>query len=350
MEKENRNYRDQDVYVGLDVHKKSYSVVVLSGGCIVKKATVPADAQQLVESLKSWFCGAKIHTAYEAGFSGFRLHRVLVESGIDNIVVNAASIEVAANDKKKTDKRDAKKIAEQLAAGRLTGIYIPTIEEELRRQITRTRQQIVKERSRIANKIKSRLHYFGFIAPEDDRVVSEEFISWLDGLNLPNELRLSIDLLVEEWRLLAKQIKLLRTEIYRQAAKNPEIKAVYESVPGIGEISAGVLTNELGDLAKRFKSQDALYQYTGLTPAEYSSGENIHRGHIDRQGSSRIRHVLVEASWRAIREDGALMEFFNRIAVKRGKKRAIVAVARKLIGRIRACFVHQQPYALGLIA
>src|SRR5689334_10576985 len=96
----------EDVYVGIDVHKKSYAITAWIEGTMVKRATLPADPQNLARSLKTWFKNTKIHSVYEAGFSGFGLHRQLVNEDIHNIVVNAASIEVAPNDRKKTDRRD----------------------------------------------------------------------------------------------------------------------------------------------------------------------------------------------------------------------------------------------------
>src|SRR5690242_13493973 len=80
----NLDYTNQDVYIGIDVHKKSYSVVAIVGGEVVKKARMPAHPESLVQSLQSWFPGGRLHTAYEAGFSGFVLHRVLVKHGISN--------------------------------------------------------------------------------------------------------------------------------------------------------------------------------------------------------------------------------------------------------------------------
>jgi transposase len=97
----------------------------------------------------------------------------------------------------------------------------------------------------------------------------------------------------------------------------------------------------------RFANERALFSYTGLTPSEYSSGASVRRGHISRQGASRLRHVLVELAWRALPRDAALTAIFDRIAAPRGKQRAIVAIARRLIGRIRACFRHGTTYAVG---
>lgn len=350
MDKAQVTYFDKDVYVGLDVHKKSYTVVARCDGLVVKKATTPADGIKLTESLKHWFTGARVHSVYEAGFSGYCLHRQLTRNGIDNIIINAASIEIAANDRKKCDKRDADKLSEQLAVGRLCGIYIPTIEEETKRQITRTRQEACKERRRAAHRIKSKLHYFGYIRPDDDRFMSKKFVCWINSLDLPEEVRWSLDMLIEQWSLFSRQVNESEAKMAKLFPSDPRIEEIYLSAPGIGFVSATILSQELGNLAKRFKSQDALFQYTGLTPAEYSSGEHIRQGHIDKQGPSRIRHILVEISWRAVKVDVVLKECFERIAGRRGKKIAIVAIARKLIGRIRGCFLHNQLYAEGLIA
>lgn len=106
-------------------------------------------------------------------------------------------------------------------------------------------------------------------------------------------------------------------------------------MPGIGALTARVLSNELGDMSQ-LRNVRALYSFTGLTPSEHSSGDKTYRGHISRQGSPRLRHLLVEASWKAISKDKAVAEFFANVANRTGTKRALVAVARKLIGKARA--------------
>lgn len=346
--KKKMSYVGKEVYAGMDVHKKTYSVTIICEGEIVKRDTMRADPKGIVHYLKKHFEGAKIHSVYEAGFCGFVLHRLLVAGGIDNIVVNPASIEVAANDKVKTDKRDSKKQAEQLSRGSLTGIYIPTEAEELARVLTRTREQIVEQRARVATQIKSKLHYFGLMAFDDARMISESYLKELEGKNLAEELSYGLGLLMAQWRFLTGQIKEVGKKLEAQAKKDDAVEKVYRSVPGIGPVSSRVLSNELGNLT-RFTNERRLFSFTGLTPSEHSSGDNIHKGHISRQGSSRIRKYLIEIAWRVIEKDPALKEVFERVAMTRGKKRAIVAIARKLIGRIRACFHQGSTYQLGVV-
>jgi transposase len=125
------DYTGKVIYVGIDVHKKTYSCVSICEGQVMKRDTMPASPEVLLNYLKNRFSVAeKIMTAYEAGFSGFYLHRYLVTNGINNIVVHPGAIEVSSRDRVKTDKRDALKIATQLAAGRLRGIFIPSQERE----------------------------------------------------------------------------------------------------------------------------------------------------------------------------------------------------------------------------
>ena len=151
------------VYIGIDAHKETYSVACIVDNVIVKKASTIADPTGLARSLRSWFEGATIHSAYEASYFGLVLHRALTQAGINNIVVNAASIKVAANDRVKTDKRDAKKIASALSKGDLVGIHIPTADEELSRLLPRTRSQLVDHRATIERQIKAKLHQFGVL-------------------------------------------------------------------------------------------------------------------------------------------------------------------------------------------
>lgn len=93
-----------------------------------------------------------------------------------------------------------------------------------------------------------------------------------------------------------------------------------------------------------FSNEKQLFSFTGLTPSEHSSGEHRHLGHITRQGRSLLRHTLILAAWQAIRVDVSLKRIFERISTKAGKKRAIVAIARRLIGQLRSCFKNGSPY------
>ncbi|WP_347277585.1 MULTISPECIES: IS110 family transposase [Leptolyngbya] len=163
----------------MDVHKRRYVVVVQINQTVVKKWRTAAVPEELAQQLLRFFPEATLHSAYEAGFSGYVLHRVLKLHGIDNIVVHAAAVEVSAHSRVKTDKRDAQKLASQLEASRLRGIRVPTPEQEQRRLLSRTRSQLVQQRSAVQNQIRMKAHQFGLIAPEDRRQMSHKLVAEL---------------------------------------------------------------------------------------------------------------------------------------------------------------------------
>lgn len=331
-----KDYTREVVYIGIDVHKKTYSVTAICNGAIAKRDTIAAYPEQLVNYIKKYFKGAKVNTVYEAGFSGFYLHRYLLAQGINNIVVHPASIQISARDRVKTDKRDSLKMAKQLSTGELKGINVPSEEREQFRILTRTRRQLVEHRKRIGNQLKSLLFAQGLIDPLDDTRVGKNWLKKIQQLKMPEEMKYSINMFVQIWLDLDNKINEILKKLVEQAKKD-SADIIYRSVPGVGALSARILANELGDM-RDFHNEKGLFSYTGLTPSEYSSGEHKRLGNINRQGKSILRMILVQVAWKSIKRDQRLLEKFERISKKAGKKRAIVAIARRIIGCIRACF------------
>lgn len=343
------NYTGKTVFMGIDVHKKTYCCVSVCDNEVVKRDTIQSCPEGLVSYMHKFFPGAKIKSAYEAGFSGFHLHRHLIQNGIDNIVVHPASIEVSSRDRVKTDKRDAKKIAVQLSAHRLRGIFVPSIKQEAQRSINRLRTSFWRLRQQVGVKLKSLLFTQGLIHKDDDSRVSKNWISQklseIREGNHPWELCYAVEQYAEQWNNLTAKMKEIESKLKMQSKEDKDIHTLYTSVPGIGLLSARELANELGDMSQ-FSNEKKLFSYTGLTPCEYSSGEHVRQGHISRQGKTNIRKILVEASWVAIRKDPSLREIYNRIAVKKGGKKAIIAVARRFAGRIRSCLLNGTLYEI----
>jgi transposase len=327
----------KQIYLGMDVHKKTYSVTAICDGIIVKKACMNASPVTLLNFIKNFFPHDNVKSVYEAGFSGLDLHRFLVKNGIDNIVVHAASIEVAANERCKTDKRDSQKMAIQLAAGRLTCNHIPSPQREEWRAITRLRDSFVKEKTRIACKLRSLMFYFGLVPFDQVKRTSRKLILELLSLVIGGDVGFCIKEYCQTWIYLDNSIKKIEKRLKVQAKQDIAIGEVYQNMAGIGLLSARILANELGDML-HFMSEKGLYSYTGLTPREHSSGEHIHLGNISHQGNPMLRQILVQNSWRAIRKNKHLAEVFERIAKKAGKKKAILGIARRILGHIRAEF------------
>ena len=218
-----RDYIGKTVFIGIDVHRKTYSVTAVCNGVAVKKTSMPASPEGLVTHLQKCFSGATLISAYEAGFSGFALHRILESSGIKNLVVDAASIEVAANDKVKTDKRDSAKIAKHLAGGMLVSIRIPTALEEDWRELVRTRNQLVKDKRRASNQIKSLLYKHGLINDESTRRVSEAWLKEVQDLAMNPGVQVALRHHVEKWRHMKNSIKELEKASTRIIEEQSEL-------------------------------------------------------------------------------------------------------------------------------
>lgn len=340
-----RNYNAKKVYFGIDVHKKHYSVTAICDGQVVKKDKLPAEPERLVSYFNKCFQGADIETAYEAGFCGFHLHRYLEEHGINNRVIHAAGMEIAVGDRVKTDKRDSLKLATHLSVGRLEGIFVPTQEREDFRTITRLRDTFLRQRIRLGCQLKSLLYLQGMIPHNDNRKVSAKWINAILEQKMSPDIQYAVKHYIDQWIQITEKIKEIDKYLMSQAKQDERLEKVYQSAPGVGALAARILANELGDMSQ-FSHEKKLFSYVGVTPSEHSSGEHVRQGHISRQGKPILRRVLVQSAWVAIRHDYTLYQVYERIAQKGGGKKAIVAVARRLIGHIRACFKTNQLYRI----
>lgn len=338
-----RDYTGKTIFIGIDVHKSTYSVTAICDQEVIKRDRLRASPEGLVNYCLKYFKGARIKSAYEAGFSGFCLHRFLIQHGIENIVVHAASIEISSRDSVKTDKRDSLKIASHLSTNRLRPVFVPSLEREDKRNLTRLREVFVRQKTRTACQLKSLLHYHGLIPLDQSPTISKKWIESLKKLKVSRNLMYCIEHYTRTWLHFYEEIKHLDKKIDDEVLSDIELRNIYCSIPGIGKTAANILINELGDTLQ-FSNEEKLSSHAGLTPKEYSSGEHIRQGHITRQGKPILRRILVQAAWKAVKKDASLNAIFENISQRAGKKRAIVAVARVLLGRIRSCIKRKGSY------
>lgn len=339
-----KDYSDS-AYIGIDVHRKTYSVAIIVNRLVVKKVKMSADPAKLIAYLRKTLPKAKLFSVYESGFSGYYLHRILTKAEVDNLIVNPASIQVASANRVKTDKLDAIKLAEHLSLGLLKGIRIRSIKEEEERLLSRNRQLLIRDRTRMINRVRKRFLQLNLLPINYDKVLSYKYASEvLSQECVSATIKESMSHLMRLWKEIETEIKSIKIK-YKCIEENSPLVQKYLKIPGIGIITAITLAHELGDCSQ-FKSESELFSFIGLTPSEYSSGEKVRKGRITRQGNPQLRFMLIESSWVAIRVDPALKAFYNRVAAKRGGNKAIVGVARKLLGRARATIKNNQDYEL----
>jgi transposase len=350
------DFSNQNIYVGFDVHLRSWKVTILTEKVAVKTFSQDPKPELLYQYLKRNFPGGIYHSAYEAGFCGYWIHNKLLSLGINSIVVNPADIPTTNKERvQKEDKRDSKKIARSLRNGDLKPIYVPGLKTLEDRGLLRTRATMVKDLTRFKNRIKSFLYFHGIDFPESfsnpKSHWSKRFITWLESIELTEESgKITLSSFIHQSKNLratildlTKQVqKLSQTEPYQNDVK------LLRSLPGIGVLTAMTILTEL-ETIMRFSNIDTLCSYIGLVPSTNSSGEEEKTGDITPRGHSVLRTAIIESSWTAIRHDPVLLKSHLDYCKRMEANKSIVRIAKKLLSRIKFVLKNKQPYVFSWV-
>jgi transposase len=348
------DFSGHNVYVGLDVHKKSWSVSIFTEHTAHKTFTQPPSADCLAGYLKRTFPGAAYHSVYEAGFSGYWIHDKLSVHGIASMVVNPGDVPTTDKQRRgKSDRIDSRKLGRTLRNHELKPIYIPSTMQREDRSLIRTRQTMVRKQTRCKNQITSILAFYGVCMPPEmeTRRWSRRFISWLESVELEHASgTIAFKTYIQELLHLRGLIANLTRHIVVLSRSYDYAEAVWllRTIPGISTLTAMTLLVEIGDIS-RFKNLDRLASYAGLVPDTRSSGEEQFVSGITMRRNPMLRSILVESSWVAVRKDPALSLAFNKLCLKLKKNNAIIHIARKLLNRIRFVLKNRQPYVVAVV-
>ena len=286
-------------------------------------------------------------SCYEAGRDGFWIHRYLMEQGIENLVVDAASIEVPRRAKRaKTDRLDVGKLLTMLIrydCGEKkvwSVVNVPSVESEDNRHLHRELTTLKRDRTRHINRIKGVLMGQGVRLPvKGDFLKQIEEVRLWDGSPLPRGLRARVEREYGGLRFVEEQIKELeaeRKELIR-TSDDPSVEMVRQlmRLRGIGENSSWVFVMEFFGW-RRFRNRREIGALAGLAPTPYQSGDETREQGISKAGNRSIRAMAIEIAWGWLRyqPDSDLSRWFNRRfgqGSKRMRKIGIVALARKLL-------------------
>jgi transposase len=290
-----------------------------------------------------------IITLQEAGLDGFWLHRVLQQNGIESHVVDPASIAMPRRRRRaKTDRLDGETLLRALLAYKrgeprvCAMVVAPSPEEEDRRRICRERRSLIAERITHVNRIKGLLFAQGISGYEPlrrDRRPRLEALRTGDGRELPSHLKAQIGRELDRTELLLEQIKAVETErdtmlaaarkpASEQAA--PDVVTMLLALKGIGADFAAVLWSEA--FYRQFSNRRQVAAYAGLAATPWQSGGIRHEQGVSKAGNPRLRTTMIQIAWLWIRHQpqSALTRWFKERSPQ-GRKRAIVALARKLL-------------------
>jgi len=345
------NFKGQNIYVGMDVHKKSWSITIMSEHLEHKTFSQDPSTDILHRYLVKHFPGATYHSVYESGYCGYWIHRELLSRQINNIVVNAADVPTTGKEKaNKTDKRDSRKLARTLSKSELEGIHIPSRKTQEDRTLLRVRYAIRKNLSKEKVRIKSMLNFYGIEHPErfekNTTHWSKRYLEWLKSIPMEYQTgKASIDLLIKQVEELRKLLLEVNRKI-RQLSRDDDYRENFElidSIPGIGLIIGMTLLVEIEDI-QRFNNIDQFASYVGLVPTCHSSAENEQNGKITFRSNGLMREMLVESAWTVAAKDPAMHLAFSELCQRMESNKAIIRIAKKLLNRIYFVLKNKQKY------
>lgn len=333
-----------EIWIGIDLHRVQWVVTIRVRDIELFHGSIPGTWTSLRVLLER-FPAKQVHVVYEAGYFGFWLFDCLAQWGAHCIVTPPSLLPQEAGNRVKTDRRDSRKLALLLMKGMLKAVWVLTPEQRSHRDVLRRRHGLMQDRTRVQSRIKALLQFYGIQLEAPQGAWTKRYyrslraLTWNDKWQHENFQRL-----LDEYWFLSEQIKLQTDLVHRLAGESyaADVKLL-RSLDGVGMLTAMELLLELPNIA-RFHRAEQLAAYVGLTPSQYSSGEHIRMGRITKAGKSHLRATLVELAWRVIAKNPAFRAVYHRIKARAGSKRAIVAVARRLLLCIRRMILDGQPY------
>lgn len=329
------------IWIGVDVHKKSYSVAVLSESGVLHTFVAPADDRALVEQILA--SGVTVNAlVYEAGLTGFGLYRTCQDAGIFAMVVSANRIPRPATQSAKTDKIDCIALARYASMGLLKGIAVPTVQQEATRSIIRRRQAVSRELAKAKVMIKSFLTCHSLPEPDGLKTWNAESRRELDTMAMQPGLRFTLDSLLRQLRQFEEEKKLLEEAV--KTTIPPKGDDVLQTVPGVGPITSAAFRAELLS-PDRFECSEKLTSFLGLAPVVSRSGESRGKSRLVPCGQGALRSMLVEAAWVLSAKEKWAKEYYSKIRRRSGLfQKAIIALARKLAVILWCLWRENRPY------
>jgi transposase len=351
------------IHLGLDVAKNSIAVAILRPDELEPDTEKIGHDEVSIRRLIARVGDPRdLYACYEAGPTGYDLHRLLTSIGVLTDVVAPSLIPKAPGDRVKTDRRDSRRLARLHRAGELTAIRVPTLAEEGIRDLCRARQVVVEDRRRARQRLGSFLLRHNQIYREQSAwtAAHEE---WISHRHFADEATTSAFSFYRA-ALAERDVTLsaITAELAPYFDKAPFAESVHRlaAYRGIDYLGALTIVCEVCDF-RRFAHAGAFMGFCGLVPSEYSSGESVNRGHITHAGNVHVRTQLVESAWayqhgpargvvmarrqvglspetieRSWRAQVRLCGRFRRLGARKDPRATVAAIARELAGFLYA--------------
>src|SRR5436190_1726043 len=314
-------------FIGLDVHRDFCEVAIAEAGAVRlagRVQTEPAALTLFAQSL-----AGDDEVALEATGNALGIARIIEAEFGRVVLANAKAVKGITRAGAKTDKIDARTLAQLLAGGFLPAVWLPDEQSRILRRRISARAQLVRQRTRAKNQVHATLVRNLKGKPPVSDLFGTRGRRWLAAQELPADEQETVAASLRQIEFLDREIALIERALAEQVLASTEMRRPL-TLPGVNFVTAAALLAAIGEIG-RFPTARQLVSYLGLDPRVRQSGsEPARHGRISKQGPGETRHVLVEAAWHATRAPGPLRAFHARVAARRGGNIATVAVARKL--------------------
>lgn len=317
-------------HVGLDIHLKYITVCILNDNGKIHHRCTAKSIVEVVELLGR--LPGLCQVCFEAS-TGYGFYFETLFAVTRNIsVAHPGLLRLIYRSKAKNDRADALKLAKLVYIGEVPTVHVPDQQTRAWRELITFRRRLVEKRTRAKNGIRGLLRSLGIRGLAAAKLWTIKGMKWLAAVQLDNSMHsLKRDLLVDEIQSLSGQIRRVEMELASYAEQSVAVK-ILQSIPGVGIRTAEAVAAFIDD-PFRFGSSKKLGSYFGLVPCQDQSGNKNRLGHITREGSSTVRHLLTEAVWQATRRSPTIKAYLQRIMRDDPQRRkiAIVATAHYLI-------------------
>jgi len=326
-------------YAGLDVHKDSVQACLINEQGIVlsqkRFTTNEAGLLALLNTTKEYNCVMESSTAC------FLVYDYLKDQGVTVRVAHPKRLKAISSAKIKTDKVDAETLAQLNRANLIPESYVPNKEIRQQQDIIREHMQLTKQKTRIINQTKAFLLKNG-IKTKRSPLTKGPALKLIQASDLPENIKIKFTNQKQQHDLLKKQLKIVDDKIKELSKNNPNA-LLLDTIPGVASFTALTIALQIDNI-QRFPTVDHLISYAGLCPNIYQSGNIINQSRLTKDNCKIMRWTMTQAAWRAVTNSQHFKQIFEEKIKNKGKQKAIIIVAKKMLTIMYFMLRNKTPY------